>query len=416
MHRIDGPGHVGNQWVEKDPGLGIPGTTFTSDFQNTVQEELAGVVEGAGITLSKPDNSQLLAAILALGGAVENKIVNGLFEIWGPSGNGPSSLHDLVAADGTAVLAEPWGFNVGDSAAAATTLPADFALGTIPPGMEKLGQPRMYLDWDQTVGSTATAPFLVQPIESVFTYAGRVVTFSCVARVTSGTLAVTPRIVQDYGPGGSADDLYTGSDWILTTSWQRFTFTVTLGGIGGKTLSTDVRPDGRSFLEVRMTFPNATTFNVQICDVRLDPGTNPFPLWRSLTQEQDLAMRYFEKSADNEDNVGVLGGGGGVFGNFFFGGGRNINHAVKYRVRKYGAAVTRFHCYSFTGTGGRDTLRIETGTTLDTVYSAADGGDMGGPQIFIAPAETPTNVQEQFNLQWWAYSPVDPTYTVKANT
>ena len=85
MFRIDGPGNVANMWVEKDPGMGIPGTTFTSDFQNAIQEEIAGVVEGAGITLSKPDNGQLLAAILALGGALENKALNGLFEIWGPS-------------------------------------------------------------------------------------------------------------------------------------------------------------------------------------------------------------------------------------------------------------------------------------------------------------------------------------------
>ena len=56
-----------------------------------------------------------------------NKVINGLFEIWGPSGNGPSSLHDLVSADGIAVLAEPWGFSVGDSPGAATTIPTSIA-------------------------------------------------------------------------------------------------------------------------------------------------------------------------------------------------------------------------------------------------------------------------------------------------
>lgn len=64
MHRIDGPGAtITNQFTEGDPGSSIPATVVTADWLNALQEEIAGVIEGAGDTLDKPDNGQLLAAI-----------------------------------------------------------------------------------------------------------------------------------------------------------------------------------------------------------------------------------------------------------------------------------------------------------------------------------------------------------------
>lgn len=67
MHRIDGPGAApGNLFTEGDPTLGVPATTVTGAWLNAVQEEIANTIEAAGIQLSKPDNTQLHAAILAL--------------------------------------------------------------------------------------------------------------------------------------------------------------------------------------------------------------------------------------------------------------------------------------------------------------------------------------------------------------
>lgn len=67
MHRIDGAGAtIDNLFTEGDPVSGIPATTVTGAWLNAVQEEIANVIEAAGITLSKPDNTQLAAAIAAL--------------------------------------------------------------------------------------------------------------------------------------------------------------------------------------------------------------------------------------------------------------------------------------------------------------------------------------------------------------
>lgn len=69
MHRIDGSGATAeNLFTEGDPSGGVPATTVTDYWLNAVQEEVAGVVEEAGLTLDKEDNTQLLAAIQVLAG------------------------------------------------------------------------------------------------------------------------------------------------------------------------------------------------------------------------------------------------------------------------------------------------------------------------------------------------------------
>lgn len=66
MHRIDGPGAtVDNKFTEGDPITAVPATEVTDDWLNSVQEEIAAVIESAGLTLSKVNNAQLLAAITA---------------------------------------------------------------------------------------------------------------------------------------------------------------------------------------------------------------------------------------------------------------------------------------------------------------------------------------------------------------
>lgn len=68
MHRIDGAGAtVTGQWTEGNPSTGVPATEITADWMNAIQNEIENViVTGAGGTLSKANNAQLLAALLTL--------------------------------------------------------------------------------------------------------------------------------------------------------------------------------------------------------------------------------------------------------------------------------------------------------------------------------------------------------------
>lgn len=64
--RIDSPGSVAGTWVDGSPFASIDGTVIAAQWMNALQEEVDGVIEGEGITLSKLDNGQLRQAILAL--------------------------------------------------------------------------------------------------------------------------------------------------------------------------------------------------------------------------------------------------------------------------------------------------------------------------------------------------------------
>lgn len=77
MQRIDTTTHL---FSDGDPQNNIKGTKVSATWLNAIQEELATVIEAAGITLKTPEtetNDQLLAAILAaitaaLGGASDS--------------------------------------------------------------------------------------------------------------------------------------------------------------------------------------------------------------------------------------------------------------------------------------------------------------------------------------------------------
>ncbi len=65
MHRIDGAGNAGGKWVDEDVATGRQPTVITPDWMNAVQEELASLIEWAGLALNKGDNTQLRQALLA---------------------------------------------------------------------------------------------------------------------------------------------------------------------------------------------------------------------------------------------------------------------------------------------------------------------------------------------------------------
>jgi hypothetical protein len=79
-----------------DASSGVPATRLSADWANMVQEELAGIPEAAGVTLSKTVRNQVLAALRIL--FVQNtdttrfgsnsngwweKRANGMIEQWG---------------------------------------------------------------------------------------------------------------------------------------------------------------------------------------------------------------------------------------------------------------------------------------------------------------------------------------------
>lgn len=66
MHKIDSAGHASNLFTEGNPATATAATTVSAAWLNAVQTEIVNVVEYTGAALSKPDNTQLLTAILSL--------------------------------------------------------------------------------------------------------------------------------------------------------------------------------------------------------------------------------------------------------------------------------------------------------------------------------------------------------------
>jgi hypothetical protein len=63
MRKIDGPGNVGNQFVDYDPVNNPQGTVVTADFMNDVQDELIAIQNDASISESAGTNAQILKLI-----------------------------------------------------------------------------------------------------------------------------------------------------------------------------------------------------------------------------------------------------------------------------------------------------------------------------------------------------------------
>lgn len=63
MHKIDTNTAVDGSFVDKNAALGVDGTVVDAAWLNSVQDEICNVVEAAGKTLNKQDNSQMASAI-----------------------------------------------------------------------------------------------------------------------------------------------------------------------------------------------------------------------------------------------------------------------------------------------------------------------------------------------------------------
>jgi hypothetical protein len=136
---------------------------------------------------------------------------------------------------------------------------------------------------------------LDQRIEDVRTLAGQTVTFSFWAKA-SATISSTPYIQfeQYFGSGGSAS-VYTNAQYFtITTSWQRFTYTLTVPSISGKTIGTG------SFLKLFFNIA-ATGFTIDTWGWQLEAGstaTNFSLATGTFATELAACQRYYQTSFD----------------------------------------------------------------------------------------------------------------------
>ena len=147
----------------------------------------------------------------------------------------------------------------------------------------------------QTLASAIT--LLGQRIESVRTFAGQTASVSFWAKATSGTPKVAIELSQNFGSGGSPSaqvNTYAGQV-TLSTSWARYSVSVAVPSISGKTLGT-ANDD-----QLRLSFWTSagTDFNSRTGSLGIQ--TNTISFW-------GVQMEYGSKATPFQTATGTIQG------------------------------------------------------------------------------------------------------------
>jgi hypothetical protein len=226
--------------------------------------------------------------------AGKNKIINGDMGVWqrGTSISMTTSTPKYTA--------DRFVVNSNFTSGTSTVTQQTFTPGTAPvSGYEGTYYARL------TCGASPTYFDFGQKIEDVRIFAGQTVTFSFWAKATVST-ALQVAFLQQFGTGGSADVSTYGTTPTLTTSWVRYTSTVTIPSISGKTVGTN------SFLQpfFYSTGTPGVSQTVDVWGVQLEAGSVATPFTTATgTLQGELAacQRYYYQTNPIGNGYGRLG-------------------------------------------------------------------------------------------------------------
>jgi hypothetical protein len=241
-------------------------------------------------------NGTLNLAAGAPWAAGKSKIINGAFNVWQ---RGTSfTLTNGVASYTADRFMVQCNFSSGSSTATQQT----FTPGTAPvAGYES----QFFLRITNSAGGTNTE--LQQRVEDVRTYAGQTVTISFWAKASSAvTMANT--IIQNFGSGGSGSVSTTGTSQTLTTSWARYSTTITVPSVSGKTIGTS------SYLQVYPMYYSSGTIASNVIDVwgvQLEAGSvaTAFQTATGTIQGELAACQRYYQRVNSDVAYGFLGNG-----------------------------------------------------------------------------------------------------------
>jgi len=243
-----------------------------------------------GDVFSASDINDTNGTINLLGSSVayaagKNEIINGAFNVWqrGTSFSVPASTNVFTA--------DRWqAFVVGTTSTASQQA---FTPGTAPASPYE----SQYFHRIAT-GAVTTYYELQQRIEDVRTFAGQSVTYSFYAKASNAHTAAV-YINQNFGVSGSANVGTASQNISLTTSWQRFSLTFTLGSMSGKTIGAS------SYINPFIYYVSGTvaSTNIDLWGVQLEQGSTATAFQTATgTIQGELAacQRYYQKSYSTE--------------------------------------------------------------------------------------------------------------------
>ena len=371
----------------------LSGTTVIDNTGGTVTVDANQLQIGSTTVIDNNKKLSNLDIVPNSSFMFRNKIINGNFDIWQRGTSQTTSDYGSV---------DRWRpTHVGSTKTASQQA---FTLGQT----EVPGNPKYYLRHVvSSVTGSGNLCLIIHKIEGVTTLAGQTATLSFWAKADSNKNIAT-EFLQYFGTGGSPSALVNTigvTTHNLTTSWQKFTATVAVPSISGKTLGSD----GNDRLELNFWFETGSDFSSRtnslgnqsgtfdIAQVQLEEGSSATPFeHRPIGTELALCQRYYQKSYDIGTAPGTdvsasyigLHTGNGVTDTA-----TNQNVPFTIHVNPTMRAQPTFYYYSLEGTLNRYNTftagamtRSETATTLGGfwrgVNSISGYTAPGGSQLY----------------------------------
>ena len=308
-----------------DPVLGTPASgTLTNCTGLPILTGVSGLASGASAFLSNPSSSNLAALITdetgtganvfgtsptlttptvtALNGGqlagLRNKIINGNMDI---------AQRGTAAVTTSAAYGPADRFRSGTVGSTFSTTIAELVSGDT---LYDTGGARYYTSIAVTsVAGAGNYTVFQQHIENVRLLAGQTATLSFWAKAASGAPLIGVELAQNFASGGSPSAAVTGvgQSITLSTTWTKYTKTITLGSLSGKTIGTDVNS---SFTQLNFWLDAGADWNtrtgtigqasktVSIAQAQLEIGSVATPFeQRAIALELALCQRYYERSS-----------------------------------------------------------------------------------------------------------------------
>ena len=204
---------------------------------------------------------------------VRNLIINGALTVWQRSTSSTSTGWGYYTAD-------RWNTNLRDGAGTMSQYDMGSEL-----------QPFIYAFKTAMTSAATTSPVVQQKIEDSRRFKNQTVTFSFYAKA-SKAITVDTQLDLLWANSNNATTAQSNS---ITTSWQRFTYTVTLPNPSGSYNAT------YDHLYCKFILPISDTYDFYITGVQLELGSTATPFeHRSYGDELRRCQRYYYRIASDQ--------------------------------------------------------------------------------------------------------------------
>jgi hypothetical protein len=296
-------------WSTPDnTGLVKNGALDIRTLGNSIDASMTDLLGGTtGQVLAKASNTDMdftwsagASVPTSIGFAAgKNKIINGDFNVW-QRGTTLTSQYGYVS--------DRWLYYQNGSSGVTTISQQTFPVGNTIAGYE----PTYFIRVNQTTAGTgATTNSIFTNLEDVRLFAGQTATISFWAKAGSGTPSITPVLTQVFGSGGSTAVTTSYTAIPITTSWARYTQTISIPSISGKTVGTS------SYLTVNLGIPLNTVQTIDFWGVQLEAGSTATAFQTATgTLQGELAacQRYYYRNGGTNQPIGIGQAGSSTLG------------------------------------------------------------------------------------------------------